>query len=140
MGRGLITDAEAQEMLEMLKHLLTDELNFPPSGKKVEFEAIGENRRDTFVVSIFRGKIQATKINMSARIKVNGVMLLELHLNPDGKKIAGSHWHVYTEKYGRSMAYEATDITSDDFVKNTLTFLKRFNIVETPTINQQIEF
>ena len=32
MGRGLITDAEAQEMLEMLKHLLTDELNFPPSG------------------------------------------------------------------------------------------------------------
>ena len=94
MGQGTITDDEARKMLEMLKSLFEDELNFPLPGKKLEFEAVGENKRDLFVVSIFRGKIQSAKVNIGARIKVNGVMLLELHLNPtnvhqnpDGTKI-----------------------------------------------------
>ena len=124
MGQGTITDDEARKMLEMLKSLFEDELNFPLPGKKLEFEAVGENKRDLFVVSIFRGKIQSAKVNIGARIKVNGVMLLELHLNPtnvhqnpDGRKITGSHWHIYTEEYGRSMAYEAEDIKSDNFVE-----------------------
>ena len=136
MGQGTITDDEARKMLEMLKSLFEDELNFPLPGKKLEFEAVGENKRDLFVVSIFRGKIQSAKVNIGARIKVNGVMLLELHLNPtnvhqnpDGRKITGSHWHIYTEEYGRSMAYEAEDIKSDNFVENTLAFLKRFRFL-----------
>ena len=136
MGQGTITDDEARKMLEMLESLFEDELNFPLPGKKLEFEAVGENKRDLFVVSIFRGKIQSAKVNIGARIKVNGVMLLELHLNPtnvhqnpDGRKITGSHWHIYTEEYGRSMAYEAEDIKSDNFVENTLAFLKRFRFL-----------
>lgn len=136
MGQGTITDDEARKMLEMLKSLFEDELNFPLPGKKLEFEAVGENKRDLFVVSIFRGNIQSAKVNIGARIKVNGVMLLELHLNPtnvhqnpDGRKITGSHWHIYTEEYGRSMAYEAEDIKSDNFVENTLAFLKRFRFL-----------
>ena len=146
IGRGVITNDEAKELLEMLKHLFENELNFPTPGKKLEFEVVGENRHDVFVISIFRGKIQSAKVNMDARIKVNGVMLLELHLNPtnvhqnpNGEKIVGSHWHIYTEEYGRSMAYEAADITSNDFVENTLSFLRRFNVVEMPTINYQLE-
>lgn len=146
MGQGTITDDEARKMLEMLKSLFKDELNFPLPGKKLEFEAVGENKRDLFVVSIFRGKIQSAKVNIGARIKVNGVMLLELHLNPtnvhqnpDGRKITGSHWHIYTEEYGRSMAYEAEDIKSDNSVENTLAFLKRFNVVKMPTISYQLE-
>lgn len=137
-----------ERCLRCSKVFFEDELNFPLPGKKLEFEAVGENKRDMFVVSIFRGKIQSAKVNIGARIKVNGVMLLELHLNPtnvhqnpDGRKITGSHWHIYiyTEEYGRSMAYEAEDIKSDNFVENTLAFLKRFNVVKMPTISYQLE-
>ena len=42
MGQGTITDDEARKMLEMLKSLFEDELNFPLPGKKLEFEAVGE--------------------------------------------------------------------------------------------------
>ena len=73
-------------------------------------------------------------------------MLLELHIsptqvhiNPDGGKITGSHWHIYTEEYGRSLAFPATDINENSFVENTLSFLTRFNVVDPPSINVQLE-
>ena len=37
------------------------------------------------------------------------------------------------------MAYEAEDIKSDNFVENTLAFLKHFNVVKMPTISYQLE-
>ena len=73
-------------------------------------------------------------------------MLLELHIspsqvhiNPDGTKITGSHWHIYTEEYGRAQAFPASEINEDTFVENTLKFLKQFNVIETPSIHAQLE-
>lgn len=73
-------------------------------------------------------------------------MLLELHINPgkvhinpDGEKIIGSHWHIYTEEFGRKQAFPAEDLQSDLFVKNTLLFMEKFNIIEKPTVNFQLE-
>lgn len=84
---------------------------------------------------------------MGARIKKDGILLLELHINPgkvhpnpDGTKIIGSHWHIYTEEYGRQFAFPAENVQSDKFVENTILFLKRFNVIECPTINFQLEF
>ena len=53
--------------------------------------------------------------------------------------IRGSHWHVYTEEYGRAYAFPAEDIQSDDFINNTIAFLTRFNVVEKPNITYQLE-
>ena len=39
----------------------------------------------------------------------------------------------------RILVYEAKDIKSDNFVENTLAFLKRFNVVKMPTISYQLE-
>lgn len=61
MGQGTITDDEARKMLEMLKSLFEDELNFPLPGKKLEFEAVGENKRDLFVVSHLSWKDSISK-------------------------------------------------------------------------------
>lgn len=73
-------------------------------------------------------------------------MLLELHINPgkphinpNGEKIVGSHWHIYTEEFGRKQAFLADDLHSDHFVENTILFMEKFNIVEKPTINYQLE-
>lgn len=83
---------------------------------------------------------------MSARISKNNIMLLELHIdpgkphmNPDGEKIVGSHWHIYSEEYGRKMAFPADDIDSTLFIENTIMFLDKFNVIEKPQINYQLE-
>jgi hypothetical protein len=99
-----------------------------------------------FATRIYRGNINSQKYEIGARIKKDGIMLLELHINPgkthinpDGEKIVGSHWHIYTEEYGRKKAFLAEDIQSQNFVENTILFMKKFNIIERPSINFQLE-
>ncbi len=141
-----ITQKEAENFLEMIKYTLTDKVNLPESGATKEFTVVGNNKKDVFVINIFKGKIKRTKFNLGARVSKNNILLLELHINPsnihvnpNGEKIKGSHWHVYTEEHDRRLAIPAEDINCEDFVKNTITFLKKFNVVTIPTISCQQE-
>ena len=77
---------------------------------------------------------------------MNGTVLLELHvnptnrhMNPDGKLITGSHWHLYREGYGLQFAFPADDLSDLSFTENTIAFLKRFNVIKRPEIVEQIE-
>ena len=144
MDATKLTQAEAQRLLEMVKRSLIAEIEFPTRGKTVEFDVKGDTKRDIFSVNIYRGRIQPLKYNIGARIRKNGIMLLELHINatsvhsnPDGEKICGSHWHVYREEFGRNYAFPADDFRDDAFVKNTIVFLTRFNVIEQPNILYQ---
>lgn len=147
MATTKISQAEATRLLELLKHSLKDAIDFPSQGTATEFNVVSNTTNDSFVVNIYRGKVNRLKYNLGARIKKNGILLLELHVggpsivhsNPDGEKIHGSHWHIYTEQYGRSLAYPAEDIESDKFVENTIAFLDRFHVIEPPIINFQTE-
>lgn len=146
MATVKLTDAEARQLLEMIKHTLAAEVQFPVGGQTKEFDVVGDTKKDVFTINIFRGRIQPLKCYMGARIKKNGIMLLELdlnpnavHRNPNGEKIRGSHWHIYTEKYGRLHAFPAEDIESDQFIDNTLLFLDRFNVIDKPSVTYQIE-
>lgn len=146
MSADKLTQEEAQRLLEMIKRSLIDEINFPMRGNTKEFDVVGDTKADVFSINIYRAKIQPFKYNMGARIKKNGIMLLELHINPttvhynpDGEKITGSHWHVYTEGFGRTYAFHADDIEADKFVENTIAFLEKFNVVERPNIIYQLE-
>lgn len=141
-----ITQEEANKLLNMLKYSLASEINFPSIGTSTEFEVIGDRKQNVFAINIFRGKINRFKYNIGARIVKNGIPLLELHINPsnvhtnpDGEKIVGSHWHIYSEEYGRTQAYPAESINSEFFVENTIAFLNKFNVIEQPDINLQLE-
>lgn len=141
-----LTNTEARRLLDMTKRSLIAELAFPVRGDEKEFDVIGDTKKDIFSVNIFRGRIQPFKYNIGARIKKNGTMLLELHMNPsnvhynpDGEKICGSHWHLYTEEYGRIYAFPADDLQSDAFVDNTISFLTKFNVIQQPNITYQLE-
>ena len=146
MASEKLTQDEAERLLSMLKHSLIKEINFPQCGTSIEFDVEGETKQDIFCVNIFRGKINGKKYNISARIKKNGILLLELHINPtnvhinpDGEKLIGSHWHSYDEKYGRKIAFPAYDIKDTDFVENTIKFFDEFNIIEKPKVIYQLE-
>ena len=69
MSVAKLTQAEAQRLLEMIKRSLITEIEFPTSGKSVEFGVRGDTKKDTFSVNIYRGKIQPLKYNIGARIK-----------------------------------------------------------------------
>lgn len=141
-----LTKDEAAELLKMLKHTLHQSIDFPQKGTSIEFDVIGNTKKDLFTIKVYRGKIDRQKYDIGARIKKNGILLLELHINknkihinPDGKKIIGSHWHIYTEEYGRRYAIPADNISSDKFIETTIMFLDKFNVIEKPEINYQLE-
>ena len=147
MASVKITQAEADRLLKMLKRALISENSFPTKGESGEFHVAGDSKQDIFAIHMFRGKINRFKYNIGARIVKNGILLLELHINPsnvhpnpDGNKITGNHWHIYSEEYGRLWAFPAENIDSEQFVENTMLFLKKFNVIESPTINLQMEF
>ena len=140
------TQEEVEKLLKMMKTALVDEINFPSKSASFEFDIQGYTKKDIFTAKIYRGKVNRYKYELGARIKKDGIMLLELHINPgnthinpDGQKLTGSHWHIYSEKYGRAYAYQAENIQSDDFVENTIIFLKKFNLIEVPHVNFQLE-
>ena len=149
MGEAMekLTQEEAVKLLNMLKHTLTDEIDFPEKGNSTEFTVAGDTKKDLFTIRIYRGKINHQKYELSARISKNSIMLLEPHvnpgkphMNPNGEKLIGSHWHIYSEEYGRKMAFPAEDLQSDLFVQNTIMFLDKFKVIEKPQIIYQFEF
>ena len=137
-----LTDAEARQLLEMLKSSLEKELATPKAGEKRVFEVEGDTERDRFKIQIFRGKIDPDKVSYAALISKDGTYLLGLdlddskkHFDPVTEKVVyGSHWHIYTEEFDRRHAFPATDITSKDFVENTIKFLEKFHVIEKPDI------
>lgn len=143
---GKITQAEADELLKMLKETLTREIAFPEAGQQLEFKVKSKTASNVFAINIYRGKIQKLKYNIGARIELHGTMLLELHIgatnthyNPDGEKITGNHWHIFYGGLERKWAFPAEDIQSDKFVENTILFLEKFNVVEQPNVVYQQE-
>ena len=141
-----ITNTEAKRLLEMVKYSLEDIVNFPSTCRTKQFDVVGEAKQDVFTVSIYKGKINQYKHNFGARIQKSGIMLLQLHINPsnvhinpDGERILGNHWHIYSENYGVTWAFPAENIESDQFAENTIHFLKKFNVIERPKIIYQTE-
>lgn len=146
MSNNKITQEEAERLLNMMKKTLSENIDFPEKGEQIEFELSGDTKKDIFITKIYRGRINRKKYEIGARVKNNNILLLELHIspgkvhpNPDGTKIIGSHWHIYTEEFERRFAYPAENLESDKFVENTILFLDKFNVIEKPTINYQLE-
>lgn len=141
-----ISQQDIDVLLKMIKKSLVDGVTFPEKGKKAEFEVVSVTDDSLFKVNIFRGSINSLKYNLGARIAKNGIPLLELHIepsnrhmNPDGEVIEGSHWHVFSEEYGTGLAFPAENIESEDFEKNTILFLDKFNVIEKPKVYYQCE-
>ena len=141
-----LTQREAERLINMVKYSLVEAIKFPNRGESEEFNVCGSTDKDIFTIKIYKGKINRKKYSMNARISKNGTPLLELHIgrnavhqNPDGQKVIGNHWRVYTEEHGRRFAFPADSIDDDQFVENTISFLNRFHVIKQPDINCQLE-
>ena len=145
MDKPLLTQEEADLLLNLMKKSIDEYLSLPNSGDSTEISVSGIDTNDIFKISIFKSKI-ANKINFGARVSKNNVMLLELHINPtnihpnpDGEKIIGNHWHIYKEGYNTRWAFPAEDIKNNNFIDITMKYLEKFNVVETPYIDFKLD-
>ena len=139
-----LTQKQAEDLIEMLKRYVEKgEFNFPEKKGKIEFDVIGKRRGDEFTISISRKGKKYDGCSYQGRIKSNHIILMRLdinptaiHRNPNGEEIIGSHLHVYTEKYREKEAvlFEADN---PDLYKLCFAFFEKFNVLETPKINQQ---
>ena len=142
----ILTQEEAEHLLAMIKQTLVDNITFPEKGDKLEFNAKSVSTKDLFSIIIFRGKINPYKYSYNIRVTKNGAILLGLdinntgkHRNPDGSIICGSHWHIYSKDHGRQYAIPAEDIDSADFIKNTMLFFQKINLLYPPLVTYQTE-
>lgn len=141
-----IPQDEAERLISEVKQCLIDVLYAPEKGKQTVFQLQGRQTMQNYTVTIFRGNKNPGKYNYNARITVNNIVLLELHINPtnrhinpDGQIIIGSHWHIYKEGYDLRYAFPAKEVEEADFVNNTVLFLKKFGLLELPAIYDQLE-
>ena len=139
-----LTQKEANMLIDMLKKTVEKHIALPSSRGRVEFDVTGDKRENLFVVNISRKGINAGGASYQGRVRYSGVILMRLdvnptnvHQNPSGEKIMGSHLHIYTEEHDMAMA-TIFDVENKDLFQLCYTFFERFNIVEPPEITQQL--
>lgn len=142
-----LTQDEAEYLINMMKSKVKEEtIDFPSAKGKIVFDVVGEKKQDYFVVNIDRKGKNASGCTYQGRIKSNNVILMRLDVNPtaihinqsDGKKIVGTHLHIYSEEYELSEAIPF-DIGSKDLLDTCLTFFEHFNIINPPNVQCQMK-
>ena len=131
-----ITTEEAIRLIDMLKERVSETaIRFPQLGNKIEFEVQAKKEGNKFIINITRGTINKKKCTYQGRTYINSIALLRLdvtnsfHINPDGKKISGTHLHIYSKENEMREAIPF-DIENADLYDYCLSFFKKFNILE----------
>ena len=142
-----LTQAEADALIAMEKHRVTDDrTDFPMGGESVVLPLQSADRREQFLLDLSRGRINLKKVKMQTRGRQIIVLVrLDLggapHRNPDGEEIPVPHLHVYREGYGDKWAMP---VPTDQFravadVWMTFEDFMRFcNITRPPNVKQEL--
>jgi len=139
-----LSQKEADMLISMLKKTVEKEISLPYAKGRIDFNVLGERREDVFAINISRKGINAAGASYQGRVQTSGIILMRLdvnptavHTNPDGEKIMGTHLHVYTEEHDMAFA-TSFDIESKDLFQLCYSFFERFNIIEPPSVTQQL--
>ena len=142
-----LTQAEADALIAMEKHCVTDDrTDFPMGGESVVLPLQSADRREQFLIDLSRGRINLKKVKMQTRGRQIIVLVrLDLggapHRNPDGEEIPVPHLHVYREGYGDKWAMP---VPTDQFraVSDVWTafedFMRFCNITRPPNVKQEL--
>ena len=105
-----LSQPEADALIAMEKVRVDDtEHDYPTAGGKLRLPLVSRDRRESFILSIYRGRIdfhKGTYQNMAklviplVRVDFGG----QPHTNPDGETIQTPHIHVYREGFGDKYA------------------------------------
>ena len=144
----MITQEEADELLQMLKSCVSTFLNLPSIGNREQFELTAiNNKSKRFMVSVNRANKFVEKISFTALYKEKNIRLLRLDINPTqkhtnpiqlgGEELIGTHLHIYKEGFHDKYAIPF-DVTNPQLEKIFFSFLEQFNVIKIPPIRVQI--
>lgn len=97
-------------MITMRKRFIKSRRISLPPGVDETHELIGDDRRERFLLDLWRGTMRLSKYRMQTRGRIIVVLVrLEIngapHTNPDGQVIDGTHIHIYREGFDDKWAY-----------------------------------
>ena len=138
-----LTQVEADSLLGMDKRRVDDERwDFPSFGRSMSIPLVSTDRREHFLLDLYRGKINLSKGSYQNRGR-QVVILARLdfggppHRNPDGNELGPNHLHIYREGYGDKWAQPVPEDVFPhlEYPGRTLEDFMRFcNIVNPPDI------
>ena len=137
-----LTQAEADGLIAMPKVKTNeDQHTFPPLSQSLVIPLASQDRRELFVLDIYVGRINLSKITYQNRGRQVVVLVrLDLdgptHRNPDGEEVPCPHLHVYREGYGDKWAVPAPTgrfRQLPDHWRTLHDFLTFCNVVDLPT-------
>ncbi len=140
-----LPQAEADALIAMEKHRVTDEqTDFPTGGQSVVLPLQSADKREKFLLDLSRGRIDLLKVKMQTRGRQIVVLVrLDLggapHRNPDGEEISAPHLHIYREGYGDKWAVPVPVDqfrTTKDVWMTFEDFLRFCNITQPPHIER----
>lgn len=128
-----MSDSEFQNLMALQKHINDDKIELPRMGELGKtITVVSDTSSDVFAVdtdrrssiTLYRQKLQERHLNTQermVRVEINS----RPHTNPDGTVLSRNHIHIFSEKYGLSMAYEL-DTISKELFKDLTSFDKVF--------------
>ncbi len=143
MPEIILTQSEADALISMEKHAVSSDVaDFPMRGEKLTVDLISPNKKEKFLLDIYRGLIEMRKVKYQNRARqIIPLIRLDLggspHRNPDGEEIPVPHLHLYREGFADKWAFT---VPADRFsnladLGQTLTeFMKYCNITRKPNI------
>lgn len=106
----MLTQAEADALIAMGKNFINIAAITLPPGTDETHELIGDDKRELFLLDLWRSTFRLSKLRHQTRGR-KVIVLVRLcidgspHTNPDGEKIAGSHIHFYREGFEDRWAF-----------------------------------
>ena len=105
-----LTAAEAEALILMPKIKVNDDRHdYPGTGGSLVIPLPSEDKREEFLLDIYRGRIDLLKGTYQNRAR-QVVVLVRVdfggapHRNPDGVEISSPHMHLYREGFGDKWA------------------------------------
>ena len=104
------TAAEAEALISMPKIKVNDDRHdYPGTGGSLVIPLTSEDKREEFLLDIYRGRIDLLKGTYQNRAR-QVVVLVRVdfggapHRNPDGAEVPSPHMHLYREGFGDKWA------------------------------------
>lgn len=140
-----LTQDEADLLIAMKKYKVNDERwDYPGLGGSISIPLVSENKRENFILDIYRGRIDLVKGTYQNRSR-QVVVLVRLdfggqpHRNPDQQEVPSPHLHLYREGFGDKWAIP---VPSDKFPnmrdlwQTVNDFMGYCNVVEQPNLSK----
>ena len=142
----MLTQSEAEALIAMEKSFSSPNAVVISPGVDETYELNGADMRERFLLDLWRGMIRLSKLKVQTRGR-SVVVLVRLdidgapHTNPDGKRLGGTHLHLYREGYEDKWAYPLDRGQFRNTRVITLTFLdfcRYCNVENIPPVQEAL--